>query len=64
MTKYKLRISIKFQKSSKIMKTITRAFIWEKKEDALSCKELLEKCEMAKGVTFEFVEFTEEINLS
>ena len=64
MTKYKLRISIKFQKSSKIMKTITRAFIWEKKEDALCCKELLEKCEMSDGITLEFVEFTEEINLS
>lgn len=57
--KFKLRLTAYVRTSTRKSMNIARTFVWDNKEDAISCKKLLDKAK----TTFhhvEFVEFTEE----
>lgn len=60
MEKYKLKVTISSFKSA-LQRVFKYAyFIWDNEEDALACKELLEKADDSGNVEVEFVRFTEE----
>jgi len=62
--KYKLRLAFQWRESAKREVSAVREFVWEKKEDALACKALMEKATVPAGrVKIEFFEFTEAIPL-
>lgn len=61
--KYKLKITISFYKSKKVIQSISRSIIWENKQDALDCKSLMEKGKISNNLSIEFIAFTEEESL-
>ncbi len=63
MEKYKLKLTFSYFKSKLQKTTITRSFVWEKKEDALACKELMGKAITHSEITMEFVAFTDEVEI-
>lgn len=64
MEKYKLRITTSWYQTKTKEKQITASFVWDKKDDALACKELLQKADRGSQRLYrthiEFVVFTEE----
>lgn len=61
--RYKLKMTIKWIKSKYKDGCLSRIFIWDQKEDALTCKKLLEKADYDSRISMEFVSFTDEIPL-
>jgi len=57
--KYKLKVRNRFG-TSRSPKSITAEFVWENKDDALSCMRLMEKAKVSKFTDVSFVEFEEE----
>ena len=56
---YKLKLTAVYARTKNSEKTITRSFVWDNKEDALKCKELLEKAKLIGSGYVEFLEFYE-----
>lgn len=57
--KYKLRVRSRFGTARKPM-SITAEFVWENRDDAIACMNLMEKAKRGKFTDISFVEFEEE----
>lgn len=61
--KFKLKVIRQVALSPRRVVTVQAEFVWDSREDALSCKKLLERATPSKGTRVEIVEFSEETQL-